>query len=50
LQLHSAKPPSFLDVRLVVEDGRMRTLDHRSAVPVHRRRDLIVQAEAPRLR
>jgi hypothetical protein len=47
LQLHSAKPPSFLDVRLVVEDGRMRTLDYRAAVAVHRRQHLIVPEALP---
>ncbi len=47
LQLHSAKPPSFLDVRLVVEGGGMRTLDSRARVAVHRRRDLDVPLEGP---
>jgi hypothetical protein len=47
LQLHSATPPSFLEVRLVVEDGRMRTLDYRSDVAVHRRQDLIIREEFP---
>lgn len=48
LQLHSATPPSFLDVRLIVEQDRMRTLDYRAAVAVHRRRDLAIPAEPPR--
>ena len=47
LPLHSAKPPSVLDVRLVVEGGTMRTLDYRSTVDVHRRRDLNVPEELP---
>lgn len=47
LPLISRAPPSFLDVRLVVEDGRMRTLDSRAAVAVHRRRDLNVPADPP---
>jgi hypothetical protein len=50
LQLHSATPPSFLDVRLVGKDGRMRTLDYRSAVAVHHRQDLIVPEQPPRPR
>lgn len=40
VQVHSATPPSFLDVRLVVEDDLVRTLDHRARVTVHRRQDL----------
>jgi ribosomal protein S18 acetylase RimI-like enzyme len=47
LQLHSARPPSFIDVRLVVEQDRMRTLDSRAAVAVHRRQDLNVPWELP---
>jgi hypothetical protein len=50
LQLHSATPPAFLDVRLVIEDGTMRTLDYRSTVAVHRRRDLVVPEEPPKPR
>jgi hypothetical protein len=47
LQLHSAHPPSYLDVSLVVEQGRMRTLDDKAAVAVHRRSDLIVPSAWP---
>ncbi|MEO5822466.1 MAG: hypothetical protein ABIT71_18310 [Vicinamibacteraceae bacterium] len=46
LGLHS-RTPSFLDVRLVVEDGHMRTLDRRARVPVHRRQDLDMRWELP---
>jgi hypothetical protein len=47
LQLHSPRPPAFLDVRLIIEDGTMRTLDYRSTVMVHRRQDLVVPEELP---
>jgi hypothetical protein len=47
LQLISAHQPSFRDVRLVIEEGRMRTLDGKAAVAVHRRSDLIVPSAWP---
>jgi hypothetical protein len=50
LQLHSATPPSYLEVPLVVEGNHMRSLDHRARVAVHRRQDLDVPWEVPRPR
>lgn len=47
LQLH-ASTPSFLDVRLAIEDGRMRLLDTGSGVALQRRNDLDLPWELPR--
>ena len=46
LGLHS-RTPTDLDVRLVVEDGRMRSLDTGAAVTVQRRNDLDVPEQDP---
>ena len=47
LGLHS-RTPSFLDVRLAIEDGRMRSLDTGAAVALQRRNDLDVPEQPPR--
>ena len=47
LGLHS-RTPSFLDVRLAIEDGRMRSLDTGADVVLQRRNDLDPPWELPR--
>jgi hypothetical protein len=47
LGLH-ARTPTFLDVRLVIRDGRMRLLDSGTEVALQRRPDLDVPSELPR--
>ena len=49
LGLHS-RTPSFLDVRLAIEDGRMRSLDTGGAVAVQHRSDLDLPWELPQPR
>ena len=46
LGLHS-RTPTFLDVHLAIEDGRMRSLDTGVAVALQRRSDLDVPWERP---
>jgi catechol 2,3-dioxygenase-like lactoylglutathione lyase family enzyme len=48
LQTHSRTPPAFLDIRLVIEDGRLQSLDTGIAVDLHRRSDLDVPQQSPR--
>jgi hypothetical protein len=45
---HSLEQP-FLDVRLAIEDGRMRSLDTGDVVALQRRSDLEVPEKPPRL-
>jgi hypothetical protein len=47
LGLHS-RTPSFLDVRLAIEDGRMRSLETGGTVALQRRGDLDLPWEMPR--
>jgi catechol 2,3-dioxygenase-like lactoylglutathione lyase family enzyme len=47
LQLHS-RTPSFLDVRLAIEDGRIRSLDTGASVTLQRRSNLDLPWEMPR--
>jgi catechol 2,3-dioxygenase-like lactoylglutathione lyase family enzyme len=46
LGLHS-RTPTYLDVRLAIEDGRLRSLDTGAAVTLQRRNDLVVPEHAP---
>jgi hypothetical protein len=46
LGLH-ARTPSFLDVRLAIQDGRMRSLDTGAVVALTRRNDLDLPEQPP---
>jgi catechol 2,3-dioxygenase-like lactoylglutathione lyase family enzyme len=47
LQTHSRTPPAFLDIRLAIEDGRLRSLATGTTVALRRRSDLDIPEQSP---